>query len=38
MSQSSIPSEMVNEHCQRSVYLPFTDTAFAEMKPRFTKE
>ena len=38
MSQSSIPSEMVNEHCQRSVYLPFTHILFAEMKPHFTKE
>ena len=29
---------MIKEYWQRSICLPFTDIAFAEMKTRFTKE
>lgn len=29
---------MIKEYWQRSIYLPFTDISFTEMKIRFTKE
>ena len=38
INQNNIPSEMVKEYCQRSEYLPFTDTALTEVKPHFSKE